>query len=287
MINIKKIIEQEVDKQEWGLELPNKVKLNNKTLMLTDRGVYQGDNIEVEYKVDNDTVLTIDGTELIPIDESEFDWISDIGNTVEFITKNSFNIYVPSGFNQMKELSNILTKQFLENLTDAFGEVNEWPTVNDLKIITKNATRSVWISVDKEFNNSWSKTWEHEFERGEHTMDNDVQAKDFVITFNSLNESNDFDWVNDTPTTIEYEWDIPSFISRSMYNINVDTGKSVNDVIYWIEKNGEEPEAYNVCWKEGRGDVSKKQKICTRFRASTIVKMFNHGELIFIEQLKP
>jgi hypothetical protein len=167
-MNLRRIIEQEVDKQEWGLELPNKVKLSDETLELTDRGVYQGNSTEVEYKVDGDKVLTSDDEELTPIEESEFDWVDDV------------------------------------------------------------------------------------------------------------------------PTTIETESDIEAFIGRGMYNVDVETGKPLSrdegivvELTYWIELNGDEPEAYNICWDEYVSNG--EQKICTRFRASSIVKMFNDGEFIFIE----
>lgn len=167
-MSIRRIIEQEVDKQEWGIELPNQVKLGDETLELTDRGVYQGDNTEVEYKVEDDKVITPDGEELIPIEESEFDWTDDV------------------------------------------------------------------------------------------------------------------------PTTLERESDIEFFLDKDMYNIDLKTGEPVAndkgkvvDQYYWIELNGEEPEAYNVCWDEymDKGE----HKVCTRFRAKSIVKMFNDGEFIFIE----
>lgn len=167
-MSIRRIIEQEVDKQEWGLELPNKVKLGGDTLELTDRGVYQGDNTEVEYKVVGDKVFTPEGEELVSVKESEFDWADDI------------------------------------------------------------------------------------------------------------------------PTTIETESDIEIFIGRDMYNIDIQTGKPVSgdegivvDSKYWIEKNGDEPQAYNICWEEYVDNGN--QKICTRFRSSTIVRMFNNGEFIFID----
>jgi hypothetical protein len=167
-MDIRRIIEQEVDKQEWGLELPNQVKLGDETLELTDRGVYQGHNTEVEYKVEDDKVLTPDGEELTPIEESEFDWAEDV------------------------------------------------------------------------------------------------------------------------PTTITDESDIEYFIKKPMYNIDVrdnlpmsaDEGKVV-ELTYWIELNGEEPEAYNICWDEYVDNG--EQKVCTRFRAKSIVTTFNAGEFIFIE----
>jgi hypothetical protein len=168
-MNIRRIIEQEVDKQEWGLELPNQVKLGDETLELTDRGVYQGDNTEVEYKVEDDKVLTSDDEELIPVQESEFDWI------------------------------------------------------------------------------------------------------DYA------------------PNTINSEGDIGHFLRNDMYNINPLTGKprsedegKVVDLTYWIEPNGEEPEAYNVCWYEHITD-NITSKVCTRFRSKTIVNMFKIGEFVFID----
>lgn len=295
-MNIRRIIEQEVDKQEWGLELPNKVKLGNKTLELTDRGLYQGDNTEVEYKVEDDKVLTIDGKELKPIQESDFDWTSDIGDSTEIAMMNSFSIYIPNGFDQMEKLSKILMQHFPENGGGPTQE--DWPDIRDLMNITKNGTEPIWIEVDKEISpeNTWTKTWKampgRETIHG--SMNNSgeprstiIQAKDVVNNFESLNESNDFDWADDISTTIETESDIPQFINREMYNVDVTTGEPMSadegrvvELIYWIELNGEEPEAYNVCWDEYVDNG--EQKVCTRFRASSIVKMFNDGEFIFI-----
>ena len=167
-MNIRRIIEQVVDKQEWGLELPKQVKLGDETLELTDRGVYQGDSTEVEYKVEDDKVLTIDGEELTPIQESEFDWAEGV------------------------------------------------------------------------------------------------------------------------PTSLENESDIEYFLGKNMYNIDTQTGKPVDgdegvvvDLYYWIERNGEEPEAYNICWDEYMSKTT--QKVCTRFRTPSIITMFNDGEFVFID----
>ena len=71
-MNIKKIIKEEIDKKVWGIELPKKVSLGDDVLTLTDRGVYQGDDIEVEYCVDGDDILTLDGDILTPVNESDF-----------------------------------------------------------------------------------------------------------------------------------------------------------------------------------------------------------------------
>ena len=167
-MNLRRIIEQEVDKQEWGIELPNQVKLGDETLELTDRGVYQSDNTEVEYKVEDDKVLTSDDEELIPIEESEFDWTNDILDT------------------------------------------------------------------------------------------------------------------------ISQEGDIPHFLYRDMNNIDPETNKPLSrdegvvvDLTYWIEPTNETPEAYHVCWYEHITD-NIESKVCTRFRATSIVRMFNDGEFIFI-----
>ncbi len=296
-MSLRRIIEQVVDKQEWGLELPNQVKLGDETLELTDRGVYQGDSTEVEYKVEDDKVLTSDGEELVPIEESEFEWTNDIVDSNELAMMNSFSIYVPNGFNQMDKLSNILIDHFPENgggLTDG-----DWPTTSDLMSITNNGTEPIWIEVDKEIvpDNTWSKTWKPM--PGRETIPGSVnnsgkpntkvlQASDVVSNFSPLNESDDFDWTDDVPTEITKESDIEFFLEKDMYNIDLDTGKPVAndegvvvDLLYWIERNGDEPEAYNVCWSEYMGN--DEQKVCTRFRSSTIVNMFNQGEFIFIE----
>lgn len=295
-MSIRRIIEQEVDKQEWGIELPNQVKLGDETLELTDRGVYQGDNTEVEYKVEDDKVLTPDDVELVPVKESEFDWVSDIGDSNELAMLNSFSIYIPNGFNQMEQLSKILIDHFPENgggLTDG-----DWPDLADLRQITNNGTAPIWIEVDKEITpeNTWSKTWKPML--GQETIPGSInnsgkpkstiiQAKDVVGNFNTINES-EFDWTDDVPTTLERESDIEFFLDKDMYNIDLKTGEPVAndkgkvvDQYYWIELNGEEPEAYNVCWDEymDKGE----HKVCTRFRAKSIVKMFNDGEFIFIE----
>jgi len=204
-MDIRRIIEQEVDKQVWGLELPNKVKLGDETLELTDRGVYQGDDTEVEYKIEDDKVLTSDDEELVPVNESDFDWTSDIGDSDELAMLNSFSIYIPNGFNQMEQLSRILIDHFPENgggLTDG-----GWPTLADLQHITKNGTEPIWIEVDKEITpeNTWYKTWKPM--PGRETIPGSVnntgepnstiiQAKNVVDNFNTINES-EFEWISE------------------------------------------------------------------------------------------
>ena len=296
-MNIRKIIEQEVDKQEWGIELPNQVKLGDETLELTDRGVYQGDNTEVEYKVEDDKVLTSDDKELIPVQESEFDWTSDIGDSNELAMMNSFSIYIPNGFNQMEKLSKILIDHFPEN-GSGFTD-DDWPTVADLNQMTNNGRAAIWIEVDKEIvpDNTWSKTWKPM--PGEETIPGStnnsgepnstiLQASDVIHNFRGINESEDFDWADDVPTSLEKESDIEYFLDKNMYNIDLTTGEPVAndkgkvvDQYYWIELNGEEPEAYNICWDEymDKGE----HKVCTRFRAKTIVRTFKAGEFIFID----
>jgi len=71
-MNIKKIIKEEIDKKVWGIELPKKVSFGDDILTLTDRGVYQGGDIEVEYCVDGDDILTLDGDILTPVNDSDF-----------------------------------------------------------------------------------------------------------------------------------------------------------------------------------------------------------------------
>jgi hypothetical protein len=101
-------------------------------------------------------------------------------------------------------------------------------------------------------------------------------------------EINDFDWAEGLPDTITTESDIEHFIGRGINEIDIDTNEpnevdrgKVVDLKYWIEYNGEEPEAYNVCWDEIEQvppfNTQNVFKVCTRFRASSIVKMFKNG----------
>jgi hypothetical protein len=98
----------------------------------------------------------------------------------------------------------------------------------------------------------------------------------------------DFDWAEGLPDTITTEYDIEHFLGRGINHIDLRTGEPVAedegrviDLKYWIELNGDEPEAYNVCWDEVIEDEDGTRnvfKTCTRFRASTIVRMFREGE---------
>jgi hypothetical protein len=110
-------------------------------------------------------------------------------------------------------------------------------------------------------------------------------------------EINDFDWAEGLPDTITTESDIEHFIGMSMNHMvdlkgmpvpNPDDEGKVVDLKYWIEHNGEEPKAYNVCWDEIETippwDTQNVFKVCTRFRASSIVKMFGRGEFKFIPE---
>jgi hypothetical protein len=292
-MNLRRIIEQVVDKQEWGLELPKQVKLGDETLELTDRGVYQGDSTEVEYKVEDDKILTIDGEELTPIQESEFDWTSDIGDSNELTILDTFNVLIPPNYphDKMETLSNILRDDFHE---EGGFTSDPWPTHEDLMSITLDSEKGVQIQMEKELDGTWSKTWAPM--GGEETIPGSVGATvknnkeitaDDVLGVKNLNES-EFDWTDDVPTTIEKESDIEFFRDRDMYNIDPKTNKPVSrdegvvvDLTYWIEPDGEEPEAYNVCWSEYMNNG--EQKVCTRFRATSIVRMFNDGEFIFID----
>jgi hypothetical protein len=292
-MKLRRIIEQEVDKQEWGIELPNQVKLGDETLELTDRGVYQGDSTEVEYKVEDDKILTIDGEELTPIQESEFDWTSDIGDSNELTILDTFNVLIPPNYphDKMETLSNILRDDFHE---EGGFTSDPWPTHGDLMSITLDGEKGIQIQMEKELDGTWSKTWAPM--SGEETIPGSVGATvknnkeitaDDVLGVKNLNES-EFDWTDDVPTTIEKESDIEFFRDRDMYNIDPKTNKPVSrdegvvvDLTYWIEPDGEEPEAYNVCWSEYMNNG--EQKVCTRFRATSIVRMFNDGEFIFID----
>jgi hypothetical protein len=77
---IRRIIEQEVDKQEWGIELPKYVMLNHTALRLTDKGTYHRDagKWDVEYRVEGDKVYSVspvssvDGVELTPTTKDEW-----------------------------------------------------------------------------------------------------------------------------------------------------------------------------------------------------------------------
>ena len=104
----------------------------------------------------------------------------------------------------------------------------------------------------------------------------------------------DFDWA-ETPDTITTESDISHFINKDMYHIDLNTGQPVAEdegrvqgLRYWISNNGEEPEAYNVCWDEvvfnDEEGTENVYRTCTRFRASTIVRMFRNGEFRFMTE---
>jgi hypothetical protein len=105
-------------------------------------------------------------------------------------------------------------------------------------------------------------------------------------------EINSFEWAEGLPETITTESDIEHFLGQGIYHIpknanqpNPDDEGIVVDLKYWIEHNGEEPEAYNVCWMEDRrlNELPDDIKVCTRFWSKSIVKHFNKGEFVFID----
>ena len=213
-MNLRRIIEQEVDKQEWGLELPKYVMMGNIALRLTDRGTYHRDagKWDVEYRVEDDKIFSVS-----PVDSVDG-----------------------------RELTATTKEEWYEQNKEYYTDENEDGSFN-------------WTNNSYDFN-----------------------------TRNSYNESEDFDWTDDVPTSLEKESDIEYFLDKDMYNIDLNTGEPVAndkgkvvDQIYWIELNGEEPEAYNICWDEymDKGE----HKVCTRFRAKTIVRTFRAGEFIFID----
>jgi hypothetical protein len=108
-------------------------------------------------------------------------------------------------------------------------------------------------------------------------------------------EMDDLNWIGKVPITVTTESDIEYFIGRGIYEIDPSTGKpneadrgKVVGMRYYIEHNGEQPEAYNVCWDEIETippwDTQNVFKVCTRFRASSIVKMFKEGTFKFIPE---
>jgi hypothetical protein len=221
-MNIKKLIEQEVNKQEWGLELPKYVMMGGPkgtALRLTDRGTYHRDagKWDVEYRVEDDKIYSVspvsgvDGKELTPTTKEE--WYEQ-------------------------------NKQYYSDENEDDGSFN-------------------WTNNSQEFNDT-----------------------------NSYMSESEFDWVDDIPISLTRISDIEHFIGKGMYNIDLETGEPVVndegvvvDLTYWIELNGEEPEAYNICWMEDKSYnvLPEDIKICTRFRAQSVINTFKAGEFIFID----
>jgi hypothetical protein len=95
---------------------------------------------------------------------------------------------------------------------------------------------------------------------------------------NTINESDEWSWVTDS----EPYHDVEFYVGKPL-KVRYD-GPKLEDPYsdYRIERTTESPEAYNICWDEVIPDNEGAEgvyRVCTRYRATSIIRMFEDGTL--------
>jgi hypothetical protein len=95
---------------------------------------------------------------------------------------------------------------------------------------------------------------------------------------NNITESSEWSWVTDSEPYHDVEFYVGKPLKVSHSTSSVSHPKSD----YRIERTAESPEAYNICWDEVIPDNEGAEgvyKVCTRYRATSIIRMFEDGTL--------
>jgi len=85
----------------------------------------------------------------------------------------------------------------------------------------------------------------------------------------------DLQWIKD----VEFFHDIENYVGKPL---KLTDHYRIDQFGYRIERTEESPEAYNICWDEVIKDnegAEMVHKVCTRFRSSTIIQMFESGQI--------